>query len=88
MCFISYSINSIDENSQITCFRFFWILAVVASASLFVYVMTNRLMLLYDYTSQVNVEITNVDKLAFPAVTVCNHNQFRLVQLQCIEINS
>ena len=56
-----------------------WLLAVVTSAILFVYVMVNRLLLFYEYTSKVDVEKTYVDQLAFPAVTVCNHNQFRYV---------
>ena len=34
-------------------------------------------MLLFAYKSSVNVEIAYVDKLVFPAVTVCNQNQFR-----------
>ena len=43
------------------------------------YVLMNRLLLYFDYTSKVNVEITYVKKLPFPAVTVCNHNMFRCV---------
>ena len=39
--------------------------------------LANRLMLYLDYTSKVDVEITYVDKLPFPAVTVCNQNLFR-----------
>ena len=58
-------------------FRLLWFLVLIACGSLFVYIMAVRLVLFSQYTTNTNVEIAYVDKLAFPAVTVCNHNQFR-----------
>ena len=60
-------------------FRLLWFLVVVTSFSLLMYVLTSRLLLYWDYTSRVNVEITYMKKMPFPAVTICNDNIFRWI---------
>ena len=79
----------IGDTSRVTCWllrihfflpRLLWLLLIIACLSLLINVLAKRLLLYFDYTSKINVEITYEDKLPFPAVTVCNQNLFRQVQ--------
>ena len=79
ICWNNFADYKIVTNSYTPSFRFLWFLVMTVSTSLFVYVTVNRLILYFKYTSKAAVEIAYVDKLAFPTVTVCNHNQFRYV---------
>ena len=49
----------------------------LATGSVFMYMIWSKVNYLLSYPKNVNVEVTYTDELDFPAVTVCNENQFR-----------
>ena len=57
--------------------RLVWLLCVLASGGLFTYQVATRMMTFFDYNTSVDVQLFYTDKVAFPAVTVCNQNAFR-----------
>ncbi|KAK2140375.1 hypothetical protein LSH36_1376g00011 [Paralvinella palmiformis] len=50
---------------------------VTAAFSFFVYYSQDRLSFYFKFTKNINVEVTYLDEVPFPAVTICNQNAFR-----------
>jgi len=49
----------------------------LAAGSMLIFMIYSKIKKLSSYPKNVNVEVTYTDELEFPAVTVCNENQFR-----------
>ena len=60
-------------------FRIAWILTVLCVISVFTYALTTRLIHLYSYPTDIDLAIGYWERVPFPAVTICNQNQYRLV---------
>ena len=60
-------------------YRVLWLLVVLAALGAFFYLNINNLVTLRSYPKSVNVEVSYVDSLTFPATTVCNYNYLRYV---------
>ncbi len=54
-----------------------WFLAVSLAVLTFVAQVGNRMTVFFKYRTNVDVKINYVDKIEFPAVTVCNQNNYR-----------
>ena len=52
-------------------------IVVLAAVGAFSYLNINNLVILRSNPKSVNVEVSYVDKLTFPATTVCNYNYLR-----------
>ncbi len=50
---------------------------VVLAIGLFVGQVAQRMAVYFQYKTNVAVEVTYADKIIFPAVTICNQNNFR-----------
>ncbi len=59
------------------CFRYIWIIAVVVAISFFVSQVAQRMAVYFQYKTNVAVEVKYIDKIKFPAVTICNQNNYR-----------
>lgn len=56
-----------------------WCLIVAVAVTLFVAQVGSRVASYFQYKSNVDVKVNYVDKIPFPAVTICNQNNYRLV---------
>lgn len=59
------------------CFRVLWVVCVLAAVTAFVSQVVTRSLVYLDYHSNVNVQLIYNNSIPFPAVTVCNQNQYR-----------
>ena len=59
--------------------RILWFFVVVIGVTLFVYQVTDRIIVYYQRNTNVDVEVKYVSSVEFPSVTICNQNQFRYV---------
>lgn len=64
--------------------RFLWVVIVTSAALLFTMLLVNKIYYLNSNPKGVNVEVKYNDSLAFPAVTICNSNKYRLVPTKFI----
>ena len=64
---------------DLICFRLVWVLCVTTAMILFVYQVADRTLVYFDYNTTVSVQVRYVEKVPFPAGTVCNINTYRLV---------
>ena len=55
----------------------FWLLVVTAAIALFVIQVGMRFSVYFEYKSNIDVKINSVETLPFPAVTLCNENNYR-----------
>ena len=61
-----------------SCFsRLLWILILGAALGVFIYYLADRVGEYLKFKKNINVEENYVDKMLFPAVTICNQNPFR-----------
>ena len=60
---------------------------VVIGVTLFVYQVTDRIIVYYQRNTNVDVAVKYVPSAEFPSVTICNQNQFRL-ESQILKISS
>ena len=58
-------------------FRILWFFVVVLGVTLFVYQVTDRIIVYYQRNTNVDVAVNYVPSVEFPSVTICNQNQFR-----------
>ena len=58
-------------------FRMFWLLVVTAAIALFVIQVGMRFSVYFEYKSNIDVKVNSVETLPFPAVTLCNQNNYR-----------
>ena len=61
--------------------RILWFFIVVIGVTLFVYQVTDRIIVYYQRNTNVDVAVKYVSSVEFPSVTVCNQNQFRYLFL-------
>ncbi|XP_074662453.1 uncharacterized protein LOC141914994 [Tubulanus polymorphus] len=73
-----HGLNHIVENTPYVARRCLWICIVICGFSLFCYQVTNSVLHFFDRPVSVNVKVNYNDTLRFPAVTICNHNDFRI----------
>ena len=59
------------------CCRLFWALAVLAATAVLIYVIVMNIFRLRGHEKTVSVDVTFANELDFPAITICNQNQFR-----------
>ena len=71
-----YSTNNLLINS---CYRFLWLGVVVAAIAVFVGQVSERIVVYYQYKTNVAVTVNYVDRIDFPSVTICNQNNYRYV---------
>ena len=57
--------------------RILWFFVVIIGVTLFVYQVTDRVIVYYQRNTNVDVAIKYVPSVEFPSVTICNQNQFR-----------
>ena len=67
-----------DSKFHIRFFRILWFFVVVIGLTLFVYQVTDRIIVYYQRNTNVDVAVKYVPSVEFPSVTICNQNQFRL----------
>ena len=60
--------------------RFLWLGVVTAAIVLFIGQVGNRVAVFFQYKTNVAVKVKYLKAIDFPSVTVCNQNNFRLVQ--------
>ena len=60
--------------------RVLWILCVVGAVIYFGVQVAQRTSDYFKYATNVDVKVIYTDKLRFPAVTLCNQNNFRSVE--------
>ena len=61
--------------------RVLWAVGILAALGLCVTYITLRTLVYYDYETNVKSELIYPDKQPFPAVTICNQNTFRYVNV-------
>lgn len=61
--------------------RFAWLLILLVMLVTFVVLVTTKLLHYYDYPTVVDVSVDYADSLPFPAVTICNQNKYRWVEV-------
>ena len=66
--------------------RIFWALVVVSSIVFFTVQVCVRVQEYFRYKTNSNVERVLVDELAFPAVTICNQNAYRMTKAVNMEL--
>ena len=71
--------QSIFELSS--CFRLCWLAFTVTAIVLFVIQVQDRVYLYFNHNTTVSLNIHYTDQVPFPAVTLCNINTFRSVQV-------
>ena len=59
------------------CYRLIWTALLLTAGGLFTYLVVTKVQYLYSYPKTVNLEVNYNDSLVFPAVTICNTNEFR-----------
>ena len=64
---------------SIHCFRVFWLGVIFAATGLFAFLTIQKLIYLSSYPTNVNLDVTHKDAMPFPAVTLCNQNQYRFL---------
>ncbi|ELT96394.1 hypothetical protein CAPTEDRAFT_188177 [Capitella teleta] len=62
--------------------KIIWMVVLLGAFSLFVYLVVDKVQHLMSHPKAVNVEIKYNGTMVFPAVTICNANQFKLTKLQ------
>ena len=50
---------------------------ILAALAVFMYYLSDRLILYFEYQKTVNVEVNYVDSMEFPAISICNENVFK-----------
>nr|XP_006815422.1 PREDICTED: acid-sensing ion channel 3-like [Saccoglossus kowalevskii] len=73
-----------DKKSRIPR-RCFWLLVVLTGAGFLVYQIVRSVNLYLDYPVNVDVKITYANDLPFPAITICNMNLLRRLELEHYE---
>ena len=63
-------------------FRVAWGITLLMATALLLYVISAKLILYFEYTSNVNFEVSYNKTMKFPAVTICNQNEYR-----CVHVN-
>jgi len=58
-----------------------WLICVVTCVVLFAYQAIDRVCIYFEHESNVNVQINYVEELDFPAVTICNYNNYRQAKI-------
>ena len=58
-------------------YRVLWIAMILAALAVFMYYLSDRLILYFEYQKTVNVEVNYVDSMEFPAISICNENVFK-----------
>ena len=59
--------------------RVIWGILVLTAIGIFLANMINRLEYYFSYQKTINVEVEYLDEIEFPAVTICNENQYKSV---------
>ena len=57
-----------------------WVTCVLGSALFFIIQVALRVTVYFEYNTNVDVEKVYTTKVLFPAVTICNQNNFRWAQ--------
>ena len=66
-------------NVDIDTFRIFWIAACLTVLVYFIVQVTSSLLRYYEYNTVTNTDLVSGKPVKFPAVTLCNQNNFRFV---------
>lgn len=61
--------------------RVLWVLCVLSAIAFFTAQVYDRVIVYYNYETNVNVQVLFSDKMDFPAVTICNQNTFRSIKM-------
>ena len=65
-------------------FRILWFFVILIGVTLFIYQVTDRIIVYYQRNTNVDVAVKYVPSVEFPSVTICNQNQFRYRILLCL----
>ena len=65
-----------------------WFIIVVIGVTLFIYQVTDRVIVYYQRNTNVDVAVKYVQSVEFPSVTICNQNQFRSVSSSATKTSS
>src|ERR1700733_900477 len=61
------------------CFRLIWIVLILISLGLFLYLVVTKVNLMNSHQRNVNIDVFYNDTIQFPTVTICNQNPFRYI---------
>ena len=70
--------NPLLKNDLTIC-RYAWMGAVVLAVLFFMAQVSQRMVVYFQYKTNVGVEVKYVDTITFPSVTICNQNNYRWV---------
>lgn len=59
------------------CFRLLWAVIVLIATAVLLYVVVYNVQRLMSYPKNIDINIEYRDSMPFPAVTICNLNQYR-----------
>ncbi|XP_072040589.1 acid-sensing ion channel 1C-like isoform X2 [Amphiura filiformis] len=76
-----HGINRIGDPDKPTWLRLLWTLAVLACSGTCLWQISLRCMEYFDYNINTKISVVYQSPLAFPAVTFCNFNRYRLSQI-------
>ena len=74
--------NRLLKSSVFFHFSALWCGVVLLAIGLFVGQVAYRIAAYFQYKSNVDVKVKYVDEMDFPAVTICNQNNYRLAYEQ------
>ncbi|XP_072040591.1 acid-sensing ion channel 1C-like isoform X3 [Amphiura filiformis] len=82
-----HGLNRIGDPDKPTWLRLLWTLAVLACSGTCLWQISLRCMEYFDYNINTQISVVYQSPLAFPAVTFCNFNRFRLSQITEADAN-
>ncbi|ELU18124.1 hypothetical protein CAPTEDRAFT_206790 [Capitella teleta] len=73
-----HGVREITEEQPFNVRRVIWVVLVLAGLGAFFYQMTTSVLAFIGFPVTVNIRINYNQTIEFPAVTICNHNSFRM----------
>lgn len=67
-----------------TVVRIVWLLIILASCSIFTYMIVTKITYLVSHPKNVDVSVDFKNTMQFPAVTICNQNPYRYMPCCCM----
>jgi hypothetical protein len=65
-------------------FRITWVFVVLAVVAVFAYALTDRILNYYTYPTNIDLNVGFWERVPFPAVTICNQNNYRYVAMDLL----
>jgi len=74
------TISIVSRRSCLTVDRVVWLMILLTSCGLFTYLIASKMAYLLAHPKNVDVSVEFKQRLAFPAVTICNQNPYRYLK--------